>query len=177
LIFAQSTTDILRTYRYYKTLGERRWPRSRTRICIRRSIPSQTASRSSLSTWRAPRSRWRDFLTTDGEKPDRKRDGEFEMPPGTSRETVAVAWDAGFGRLETALAQVTPADLLREVAIRAERQTAVQALNRALAHLGYHVGQVVFLAKHFAGRTGRRLRSRKAGRPGRGGDPEEDLRI
>jgi uncharacterized damage-inducible protein DinB len=103
------------------------------------------------------RSRFTDFLTTDGEKPDRKRDGEFEMPPGTSRETLAADWEAGFARLETALAQLTPADLLREVAIRGERHTVVQALNRALAHLGYHVGQIVGFARQHRGANWRTL--------------------
>jgi uncharacterized protein DUF1572 len=93
------------------------------------------------------RSRFTDFLTTDGEKPDRHRDQEFEMPEGTSRATVIAGWDLGFARLDQALAQLTPADVLRDVYIRGERLSVLQALNRALAHLGYHTGQIVAFAK------------------------------
>ncbi|HYT75294.1 MAG TPA: DinB family protein [Vicinamibacterales bacterium] len=97
------------------------------------------------------RSRFTDFLTTDGEKPDRQRDGEFEMPSGTSRASVVAAWDAGFTCLDGALRQLTPADLLREVTIRGGRHTVIQALQRALTHVAYHVGQIVLLAKHLRG--------------------------
>ena len=103
------------------------------------------------------RSRFTDFLTTDGEKPDRQRDGEFGMPPGASRETVAAGWNAGFACLDSALCELTAADLLRDVTIRGERHTVMQALNRALAHLAYHVGQIVALAKHLRGSDWRTL--------------------
>ena len=94
------------------------------------------------------RSRFTDFLTADGEKPDRHRDGEFEMPEGTSRETVIAQWDLGFARLNAALAALTPADLARHVTIRGEPLTVVQALDRSMTHTAMHVGQIVFLAKH-----------------------------
>jgi hypothetical protein len=97
------------------------------------------------------RSRFTDFLTTDGEKPHRHRDGEFELPPGTTRETVLADWDSGFARLLGALHELRPADLLRDVYIRGERHSVVQALDRAMTHLAYHVGQIVFLAKHLRG--------------------------
>jgi hypothetical protein len=97
------------------------------------------------------RSRFTDFLTTDGEKPDRDRDGEFEKMAGEIRADVVARWDAGWRALERTLEQLTPADLVRTVTIRAEPMTVVQALGRALAHQAQHAGQVVLLAKHFAG--------------------------
>ena len=94
------------------------------------------------------RSRFTDFLTTDGEKPDRHRDTEFEVPGDLTRERLQAAWDAGFKAFSGAVAALGPDDLPREVSIRGERLSVVQALQRAIAHLSYHVGQIVFLAKH-----------------------------
>lgn len=110
------------------------------------------------------RSRFTDFLTTDGEKPDRHRDGEFEMPSGTTRETLVADWDSGFTRLLAALRELRPEDLLRDVFIRGERHSVVQALDRAITHLAYHVGQIVFLAKHLRSSTWRTLSIPKAKR-------------
>lgn len=103
------------------------------------------------------RSRFTDFLISDGEKPDRDRDGEFEIPPGTTRETIVADWDGGFSCLETALGGLKPMDLLRDVHIRGERMTAVDALNRALMHVSLHVGQIVMVAKHLRGSGWRTL--------------------
>jgi len=97
------------------------------------------------------KSRFTDFLTSDGEKPDRHRDGEFEMPEGTTRESLMSDWALGFSRLESALAALTPGDLGRDVQIRGERVTVMQALHRSLAHTSMHVGQIVMLAKHLRG--------------------------
>ena len=95
------------------------------------------------------RSRFTDFLTTDGEKPDRNRDGEFDDGAGpVARQMVMEDWERGWQVLFGALDALTPADLRREVVIRGERHTVVQALNRQLTHHAYHVGQIVFLAKH-----------------------------
>jgi hypothetical protein len=110
------------------------------------------------------RSRFTDFLTTDGEKPDRHRDGEFEMPLGMTRETLVADWDSGFTRLLAALRELRPEDLLRDVFIRGERHSVVQALDRAITHLAYHVGQIVFLAKHLRSSTWRTLSIPKAKR-------------
>ncbi len=103
------------------------------------------------------KSRFTDFLTSDGEKPDRHRDGEFEIPSGTTRETVVADWDLGFSRLEGALAALSPADLMREILIRGERMTVLAALHRSLAHTSMHVGQIVLLAKHLRGPNWRTL--------------------
>lgn len=110
------------------------------------------------------RSRFTDFLTTDGEKPDRHRDGEFERPAGTTRETVIADWDRGFSRLLATLHELRPDDLLRDVFIRGERHSVVQALGRALMHLAYHIGQIVFLAKHLRSSEWRTLSIPKAPR-------------
>jgi hypothetical protein len=97
------------------------------------------------------RSRFTDFLTTDGEKPDRQRDAEFERTDGTTREDVMARWSAGWGALERTLDLLGPDDLLRTVTIRGEPMPVIQALGRALAHQAQHAGQVVLLAKHRAG--------------------------
>jgi hypothetical protein len=96
------------------------------------------------------RSRWTDFLTTDGEKPDRDRDSEFVEPPAT-RQGVLDAWEDGWARLFQALAPLSDADLARTVTIRGEAHSVMQAINRQVAHYGLHVGQIVLLAKYFAG--------------------------
>ncbi len=95
------------------------------------------------------RSRWTDFLTADGEKPDRNRDSEFEAPPKT-RAQLMETWEAGWKILFAALESLTDADLIRTVAIRTEPHSVTQAINRQIAHYSYHIGQIVFLAKHFA---------------------------
>ena len=97
------------------------------------------------------RSRFTDFLTTDGEKPDRERDAEFESSQGERRADVEARWAEGWRALETTLASLGPADLLRTVSIRGEPLSVVQALSRATAHVAQHVGQIVLLAKHAAG--------------------------
>ena len=96
------------------------------------------------------RSRWTDFLTADGEKPDRNRDGEFLVEAETRKDVLNV-WERGFAALENTLAALTDADLTRTVLIRAEPCTVSQALMRNLAHVAHHTGQVVFLAKMICG--------------------------
>lgn len=95
------------------------------------------------------RSRWTDFLTTDGEKPDRNRDSEFVDPPRT-RQALAEMWEEGWACLFGALEPLTDADLARTITIRGEAHSVMQAINRQVAHYSYHVGQIVLLAKHFA---------------------------
>lgn len=96
------------------------------------------------------RSRWTDFLTSDGEKPDRDRDSEFEEPPAT-REAVLAAWEAGWSCVFSALQALTDEDLTRTVTIRSEPHSVMQAINRQVAHYSLHIGQIILLAKHFAG--------------------------
>lgn len=96
------------------------------------------------------RSRWTDFLTTDGEKPGRNRDSEFEAPPKTRAELLAL-WESGWKVVFDELARVTEADLARTVHIRGEAHSAMQGIHRQLTHYAYHVGQIVYVAKHSAG--------------------------
>ena len=93
------------------------------------------------------RSRWRNFLTTDGEKPDRNRDTEFEDAP-KSREELMAMWGAGWKYVFDALEPLTDADLTHTVLIRAEPHSVIQAINRQIAHYSMHIGQIVFAAKH-----------------------------
>ena len=95
------------------------------------------------------RSRFTDFLSSDGEKPDRNRDGEFEAPPKTRSDIMAV-WEAGWKCVFDAIAPLREEDLSRTVMIRNEAHSVLQAINRQVAHYSYHIGQIVFLAKHFA---------------------------
>jgi hypothetical protein len=95
------------------------------------------------------RSRWTDFLTTDGEKPDRHRDTEFEEPPKIRAELIEL-WDRGWKYLFDALAVLSDEDLVRTITIRTEPHSVMQAINRQVAHYSYHVGQIVLLAKHAA---------------------------
>ena len=103
------------------------------------------------------RSRFTDFLTTDGEKPDRNRDGEFEEFREMTRRNVVDDWESGWRVLFGALDTLTPGDLLRDVFIRGERHSVMQALDRQLTHHSYHVGQIVFLAKHLRSAAWRTL--------------------
>lgn len=96
-------------------------------------------------------SRWTDFLTTDGEKPDRNRDTEFERFDSDTKEKLLARWEEGWRLLFEALAPLTGEDLERSVSIRGEAHTVLQAIQRQLTHYASHVGQIVFLAKHLAG--------------------------
>src|SRR5260370_7674536 len=94
------------------------------------------------------RSRWTDFLSSDGEKPDRNRDTEFEGPPKTRAELVEL-WERGWKHLFDALEPLTDADLSRTVTIRTEPHSVMQAINRQVAHYSYHPGHLVYLPPHF----------------------------
>lgn len=96
------------------------------------------------------RSRWRDFLTSDGEKPDRDRDGEFITGTETLEELTQL-WEAGWHEVFHALKNLAPNDLLKTVTIRAQPHTVLEAIERQIDHYAYHVGQIVFLAKHLRG--------------------------
>jgi len=94
------------------------------------------------------RSRFTDFLTTDGEKPDRFRDHEFEVTGATTRADVMKWWDEGWACVLGAIEALKPEDVMHTVTIRGESHTVLQAINRQIAHYAVHVGQIVFLAKH-----------------------------
>ena len=122
------------------------------------------------------RSRWTDFLTSDGDKPDRDRDGEFVMEEPDERRTLEGRWNEGWRLTFVGLAALTPADMGKEVRMRGEAQTVVRAITRHISHLTLHVGQIVFLAKHFSGahwqtltvpRNKARLSTKKTGSAGK----------
>lgn len=94
------------------------------------------------------RSRFTNFLTTDGEKPNRFRDQEFEWTGSTTRADMMKLWEEGWNCVFAAIDALTPEDVMNTVTIRNEPHTVLQAINRQIAHYAYHTGQIVFLAKH-----------------------------
>ncbi len=145
--------DALYSFRQYKQLGERAIAQLERDEQLTAAIDPESNSIATIVKHMAGnmRSRWTDFLTTDGEKPDRNRDGEFEAPPATRAELLEV-WEQGWQHVFRAVEPLTEADLERVVTIRGEAHTVMQAINRQVTHYAMHVGQIVLLAKHFAGR-------------------------
>lgn len=140
--------DSLSLFRYYKKLGEGAMAQvSDEQLFI--ALDPEMNSIALIVKHMAGnlRSRWTDFLTSDGEKPDRNRDSEFQDPPAT-RAALMEMWESGWACLFTALEPLSEADAGRTVKIRDEAHSVMQAVNRQLAHYAYHVGQIVFLAKH-----------------------------
>lgn len=111
------------------------------------------------------RSRWTDFLTTDGEKPGRNRDSEFEQAPDTRLEIMRL-WNSGWACLFSALESLSDSDLVLRVTIRGEAHSVMQAVNRQLAHYSYHIGQIVLIAKHLSQGEWRSLSIPRAGSAG-----------
>jgi hypothetical protein len=144
--------DILRTYRNYQALGEKAIAQVPDDAALNVQIDPDSNSVAVVvkHVWGNLRSRFTDFLTTDGEKPDRDRDTEFETPQPVSREQVLVWWREGFAVALHAIEAMTPADLERTVTIRGEAFLAVEAINRSVTHTAYHSGQIVYLARHLA---------------------------
>jgi hypothetical protein len=151
LEFTTSYLDDARSlFAYYKKLGERAIAQvSDDQLTL--TLDDEANSIATIVKHMAGnmRSRWTDFLTTDGEKPDRHRDSEFEEPPAT-RSALLQTWESGWGCLFSALEPLTDADLARTITIRGEAHSVMQAINRQLAHYPHHVGQIILLAKHFA---------------------------
>ena len=143
--------DSLTMFRHYKKLADRAMEQVRDEDLF---APLDDESNSIAVTAKHMagnmRSRWTDFLTTDGEKPTRDRDSEFVDPP-TTRGALNEMWEGGWLCLFAALEPLADADLERTVTIRGEPHSVMQAINRQVAHLSYHVGQIVLLARHFAG--------------------------
>jgi Protein of unknown function (DUF1572) len=142
--------DAIAVFRQYKRLAER----AMEQVTDEQLFTSLDAEANSIAIivkhmTGNMRSRWTDFLTTDGEKPDRNRDSEFVDPPAT-RKALLADWEDGWARVFSALEPLTEADLGRTVTIRGEAHSVMQAINRQLAHYPHHVGQIVLLAKHFA---------------------------
>jgi hypothetical protein len=142
--------DALRTFRYYKKLAEGAFAQISDEDFFRTLDEESNSIAVNMKHMAGNMlSRWNDFLTTDGEKPERNRDLEFVMLPGTTREEMIAYWERGWKSLFAAVEPLRPEDLLRTVTIRGQDHTVVQAINRQIAHYAYHVGQIVYLAKHF----------------------------
>jgi len=103
------------------------------------------------------KSRWTDLLTSDGEKPGRNRDAEFEILPADSRKHLQELWEQGWAVLFASLGSLTEADMSRTIRIRGESLSVLQAVNRQLTHYSHHVGQIVYVAKHFRGASWKTL--------------------
>jgi len=141
--------DSLTLFRYYKKLAERAMEQV-TDEQLLAVLDGEANSIAIIVKHMAGnmRSRWMDFLTSDGEKPDRNRETEFEDPPAT-REALMKLWEQGWNYLFTAIEPLSDQDLNRTITIRGEAHSAMQAINRQMGHYSYHCGQIVFLAKHF----------------------------
>jgi len=141
--------DSLAVFRYYKNLSERAMAQVTDEQLVA-VLDSEMNSIAQIVKHMAGnmRSRWTDFLTTDGEKPDRNRDSEFSDPPATRQELMAL-WEQGWQCIFTALEPLSEQDLHKTITIRGEAHSVMQAINRQIAHYSYHCGQIVLLAKHF----------------------------
>ena len=143
--------DSLDLFRYYKKLGEKAMEQTPDEGLFT-SLDPESNSIAIIVKHLAGnmRSRWTDFLASDGEKADRNRDTEFENPPAT-REEVMALWEKGWALVFAALEPLTDADLARSVPIRGEPHSVTQAIHRQMAHYAYHVGQIVYVARHYTG--------------------------
>lgn len=140
--------DSLEVFRYYKNLAERAMGQL-TDAQLVSMLDEESNSIAVIVKHMTGnmRSRFTDFLTTDGEKPDRQRDLEFVDPPQT-REALTASWEAGWACVFGALEVLGEDDLAKTVTIRGEAHSVMQAINRQVAHYSYHCGQIVLLAKH-----------------------------
>jgi hypothetical protein len=141
--------DSLSLFRQYKTLAERAMAQVTDEQLV--AVLDNEMNSIAINVKHMAgnmRSRWMDFLTSDGEKPDRNRDSEFEDAPA-SREALLAVWEEGWSFVFRALEPLSDTDLSRTVTIRGEPHSVMQAINRQIAHYSYHCGQIVLLAKHF----------------------------
>ena len=142
--------DSLALFHHYKSLAEQAMAQISDEQLVTRSGGGDMNSIATIVKHLAGnmRSRWTDFLTSDGEKPDRNRDSEFVDPPAT-REALLGLWNDSWRILLTELQALSDDDLKRSVTIRGEAHSVMQAINRQIGHLAYHVGQIVVLARLF----------------------------
>jgi hypothetical protein len=146
--YLKDSTEVLR---YYKKLAERAMSQVSDEALLASPDPESNSIAIIVKHLAGNmRSRFTDFLTSDGEKPDRKRDTEFESPAGTRAELMAM-WEAGWKYVFEALTALKETQLSEKVYIRSQAHSVMQAINRQVAHYAYHVGQIVYLAKHYAG--------------------------
>jgi hypothetical protein len=140
--------DSLTLFRYYKTLADRAIAQVADDQ-LTAVLDGEMNSIAQIAKHMAGnmRSRFTDFLTSDGEKPWRDRDAEFADPPST-RESLLAMWEGGWQYLFSALEPLTDVDMAKTVTVRGEAHSVMQAIHRQVAHYSYHCGQIVFLAKH-----------------------------
>lgn len=148
-------SDSISLFRYYKKLAERALEQCPDEALLA-TLDDESNCIAVIVKHMAGnmRSRWRDFLTTDGEKPDRNRDTEFETPPKTRAEMMEL-WEQGWKYVFDALETLDESAITKTVTIRTEPHSVMQAINRQMGHYSYHVGQITFLAKHFAAESGK----------------------
>jgi uncharacterized damage-inducible protein DinB len=142
-------SDALESFRSYKKMAERAFAQVSDEEFFR-AMDAEANSIAIIVKHIAGnlRSRWTDFLTSDGEKTDRNRDTEFEMIADT-RESLMEFWERGWQTLFDNVGPLAADDFSKTVTIRGEPHTIAEALNRQMTHYAYHIGQIVFLAKHF----------------------------
>jgi hypothetical protein len=148
-VSAHYLSEVLRQYRGHKRMGEAAMAQLKDEdffVTLDREANSVAILIKHLAG--NMRSRFTDFLTSDGEKPDRFRDQEFIIEPNTTRSEVMSWWEQGWKHVFSAVETLNPEDVMRTVTIRQEPHTVLQALNRQVAHYAQHIGQIVFLAKH-----------------------------
>lgn len=157
-IGAAFLNDAVRNFRSYKKLAEEAFAQTFEEDIFRLIDPDANSIAVLIKHMAGNmRSRWTDFLTSDGEKPDRHRDQEFEIAPGTTRAEVMKWWEQGWQCVFDAVTPLKPNDLSRKVFIAGREHTVLQAITRQLLHYAGHVNQIVLLAKHFRGAEWRSL--------------------
>jgi hypothetical protein len=144
--------NLVRTYRTYKEMAEKAIAQVSSDEDLNRELDQDSNSIAIIMKHMSGnlRSRFRDFLTSDGEKPDRNRDTEFESDQRVSRAQRLTWWNDGWSIALGSIEALKPDDLVRTIHIRDEQLLVVEALNRSVTHAAYHVGQIVYLARHFA---------------------------
>ena len=152
-VSAAYLADVVRSFRMYQSLGDAAMAQVAAEADLHKAIDPGSNSIATIVKHISGnlRSRFTDFLTTDGEKPDRDRDAEFEMPVVASRADILEWWRSGFTIALASIEALEPGDLTRTIYIRREAFLVVEALNRLGTHLAYHVGQIVYVARHLAG--------------------------
>jgi uncharacterized damage-inducible protein DinB len=156
--------NVVRTYRTYKEMVEKAIEQVRSEEDLNRELDENSNSIAIIVKHMSGnlRSRFRDFLTSDGEKPDRNRDTEFESDKPATREQLMRWWNEAWKIAMGSIEALSADDLERTVRIRGEELLVVEALNRSVTHAAYHVGQVVYLARYFAGSDWKTLSIPKA---------------
>jgi hypothetical protein len=164
--------DVVRTFKNYQELADKAIAQVANDSDLHTQIDPDSNSLAIIMKHIAGnlRSRFRDFLTSDGEKPDRNRDSEFEMPEPVSRAEIVKNWDDAWAIALRSIEALTPEDLDRTVTIRGEAFLVPEALNRLATHAAYHVGQIVYVARHLTSGRWKSLSIPKGQSPQAGGD-------